>query len=123
MFGLEEQESRIVGHWLCPRGYQRCKSRISFDRMTKVLKFRPSSLLEIFAIVDYYFQPGLLSTPPQSQLTTGLELPADIKSKGHKIPQLFYNPLFRYTFQKQSLLFHPCKQHLRSNRSLYPRHL
>ncbi|KAJ4300071.1 hypothetical protein N0V90_005320 [Kalmusia sp. IMI 367209] len=78
------------------------KSKASLDRINTVLKLRPSSLTEITAMLDYYCQPGLLSTPTQSQVITGLELPADIRSKGHEVPQVLHSPLFRHMFQVES---------------------
>jgi len=78
------------------------KSKASLDRISTFLKLRPSSLPEIIAMLDYYCQPGLLPTPTQSQVITGLELPANIKIKGHEVPQFLQNPLFRHLFQVES---------------------
>jgi aryl carrier-like protein len=78
------------------------KSKASLDRVNAFLKLRPSSLDEIIAMLDYYCQPGLLPTPTQSQVITGLELPADIRSKGFEVPQVLHSPLFRHMFQVES---------------------
>ena len=58
--------------------------------MTKVLKFHPSSLPEILAMMHYYCLPSVELEPPQSQLITGLELP------------LFYKLLLQYMCQAES---------------------
>ncbi|KAF2441997.1 reducing type I polyketide synthase [Karstenula rhodostoma CBS 690.94] len=78
------------------------KSKASLDRISTFLKLRPSSMSEIIAMLDYYCQPGLLPTANQSQVITGLELPADMQSKGHEVPSVMHNPLFRHLFQVES---------------------
>lgn len=77
------------------------KSKASLDRLS-ILKMRTTSLAEIIAMLDYYCQPGLSPTTTQSQVISGLGLPADIKAKGIEVPQVLHKPLFRHLFQAES---------------------
>jgi hypothetical protein len=72
------------------------------ERLLQLNLFRPNSLDEIFAMLDYGCNPDLqLTEPSQSQIITGFELPADIESNGRDVPSAMEQPIFRYMRQAE----------------------
>lgn len=72
------------------------------DRLLRLNLFHPNSLADIFAILDYYCDPNLQAIEPaESQVITGLELPADIEAKGSDVPSALEQPIFRYMQQAE----------------------
>ncbi|PSN66572.1 reducing type I polyketide synthase [Corynespora cassiicola Philippines] len=66
---------------------------------------RPNSMGEVLAILDFYCSPDCpMPTPEESQLITGLSLPADIIESGHSVPVELKLPTFSimHTFGSRS---------------------
>ncbi|KAF1951254.1 reducing type I polyketide synthase [Byssothecium circinans] len=65
---------------------------------------RPNSLEEIFALFEYYCDPGRsVLREDEAQIVTGLALPADILAKGRDMPIEFSPPMFSIMRQVPSL--------------------
>ena len=67
------------------------------DHLMRLSLLSPLSQDEMFALLDLYCNPSTgLSDPVQSQVITGLELPADQRAKGKDILAAMFQPLFRH---------------------------
>ncbi|MCJ1437217.1 hypothetical protein MMC27_006603 [Xylographa pallens] len=71
------------------------------DRLLRVGLLLPLQQDELFALFDYYCNPCLNSLPAryQSQVITGLELPANLAARGKDVPLALRQPLFRQMHQ------------------------
>jgi len=70
------------------------------DRMMQEHQLLPLSQRELFAILDYYFDPcTVIGSPTTSQIVTGIQLPTLIRHAGKQIPDTLHRPLFRAMHQ------------------------
>lgn len=79
------------------------ENRAVMDRLIRLGIFLLVNHADLFAMFDYYCNPALpLAATFQSQLVTGLELPANIQAAGSEIPGAMRNPLFAHMRQIDS---------------------
>jgi hypothetical protein len=72
------------------------------DRLIRLDLFRSNHLAETFAILDYYCDLDLHAVKHlHSQVVIGIELPANIETKGRDIPSALEQPIFRYMQQAE----------------------
>lgn len=73
------------------------------ERLMRLGLFLPIEQNELLALFDYYCNPSInLAKPFQSQIVTGLELPANMHVKGSEIPLAMRQPLFSHMHQIDS---------------------
>ncbi|KAG8531947.1 Type I Iterative PKS [Bacidia gigantensis] len=67
------------------------------EHLLRLSLLMPISQAELFALLDYYCNPGReVVDPVQSQVITGLELPADQRAKGKDVLVAMQQPLFSH---------------------------
>lgn len=70
------------------------------DSMTAKGFFMPVTELELHALLSHFCDPNLeLLTPMQSQIVTGIEVPATLRAKQVEEPYWMQKPLFRMLYQ------------------------
>lgn len=73
------------------------------DHLMRLSLLLPIPQDELFALFDLYRNPSIeLPHPVQSQVITGLELPADQRVKGKDVLLAMYQPLFRHMHEIES---------------------
>ena len=79
------------------------KNQHIMDHLMRLNLLMPISQDELFALLDLYCNPSLeLPAPLQSQIITGLELPADQRARGKDILIAMRQPLFRHMHEIDS---------------------
>ncbi|KAJ6215196.1 KR domain-containing protein, partial [Bipolaris maydis] len=92
---IGEKASSIDLSIVTSQGYV-AENQIVMDRLTMLNLFRPLSIREVLALLDYVCNPNLSpSRPCRSQIVTGFESPADIESKGRDVPSAIERPFFQ----------------------------
>ena len=67
------------------------------DHLMRLSLLMPISPDALFALLDRYCDPALqIADPVESQVITGLELPADQQAKGKDVLVAMHKPLFRH---------------------------
>ena len=72
------------------------------EKLGRLEILRPTSLVEIFAMLDYYCNPAQSYDISQSQAITGIRMPEDVIAKKREAPAAVQVPLFRHAFQIKS---------------------
>ena len=73
------------------------------DHLLRLSLLRPIAQEELFAMLEYYCDPSLqLTDPIQSQVITGLELPANQIAYGREVPAAMHQPLFAHMHEIDS---------------------
>ena len=78
------------------------KSEAAMQRLKRLDTVSATPLEELFAMLDYYCRQGIRLTPLQSQVITGIGLPAEIKGRSAAIPDELYRPIFSHLHQAES---------------------
>ncbi|ORX93617.1 reducing type I polyketide synthase [Clohesyomyces aquaticus] len=74
-------------------------------RLMRHKVFRPNTLADLFAILDYYCDHRQKHiTAQESQVVTGFELPANILAQGSEMPSALEQPMFRCLHQVEGAL-------------------
>ncbi|PVH95532.1 reducing type I polyketide synthase [Periconia macrospinosa] len=72
------------------------------DKLLRLNLLQPLKQEQIFSLFDFYCNPDtIIDTTKASQITTGLELPANILQAGKEMPEPFFRSLFKPLHQIQ----------------------